>query len=88
MKMFKLVLVLQALNFICEGAMQFSTDKGHFYKENVNLYWNFAEGTTAIAVGAVRYFEAWCYFMEISELAITQLRSPAQRWLLKRICDT
>ncbi len=55
----------QALNFALEGARQFSTGKGHFYEENVNLYWNLAKcttakakGTTAIAVGAVGYFEA------------------------------
>ncbi len=52
---------IQALNFALEGAQQFSSGKGH----NVNFYWNLtegttakAQGTTAIAVGAVDYFEA------------------------------
>ncbi len=52
----------QALNFALEGARQFSYCKGHSYEENVNLYWNFAKGTTAKAQGttavAVGYFKA------------------------------
>ena len=42
------------------GAQQFSSGEGQFYQENVNFYWNLAkgttakaQGTTAIAVGAV-----------------------------------
>ena len=59
---------LQALNFVLEGAQQFSPVPS--MREIVNLYWNFAEcttayaqGTTAIAVGGRGYFEAcpWCY---------------------------
>ena len=52
------------LNFALEGA-QFSSGNGHFYELNVKLYWNLAggttakaQGTTAIAVGAVGYFKA------------------------------
>ncbi len=59
----------QALNFALERARQFSSGKQvrgqALYEENVNLYLNFArgttakaQGTTAIAVGAVGYFEA------------------------------
>ena len=40
----------QALNVALGGAEQFPSDKGHFYENNVNLYLNFATGTTAIAV--------------------------------------
>ena len=47
-----------------EGAQQFPFGKGHFYEENSSLYLNFAkstaskaQGTTAIAVGAMGYFE-------------------------------
>ena len=36
----------QALNFDLEGALQFSFGKGHFYEKSVNLYLNFAKGTT------------------------------------------
>ena len=39
--------IAQALNFPLEGAPTFSSHKGHFYKENVSLYWNFVKGTTA-----------------------------------------
>ena len=30
-----------------EGAQQFSSGKGHFYEDSLNLYWNFSKGTTA-----------------------------------------
>ncbi len=52
--------LLQALNFTFEGAQQFSSGKGHFYKENVNEKNCIekgtrakAQGTTAIAVCAM-----------------------------------
>ena len=32
-----------------EGAQQFSLVSGHFYEENVNLYWDVAKGTMAKA---------------------------------------
>ena len=41
----------QALNFDLEGALQFSFGKGHFYEKSVNLYLNFAKGTTERAQG-------------------------------------
>ena len=54
-----------SLYFSLEGPQQFSSGKGHFYQESVNLYWTFvkgttaeAQGTTAIAVGARGYFKA------------------------------
>ena len=43
--------MIQALNFTLEGAQQFSSSKGHLYEDNVNLYRNLAEGTTAKAQG-------------------------------------
>lgn len=36
-----------ALNFALEGAQTFSSGKGHFYKERINLCWDFAKGITA-----------------------------------------
>ena len=53
----------RAFNFALEGVQQFLYGKGHFYKENVNLYWNFEKGTTPkalgiIAMGAEGYFKA------------------------------
>ncbi len=33
-------------------------------EKNVNLYWNFAKGTTAIALGARGYFEACIYLLK------------------------
>ena len=74
----KMVLPSQALNFTLEGAQQFYSDKGTstyiitslcttctvWMRKNVNLYWNFAKGTTAKAQGitaidvcVVGYFE-------------------------------
>ena len=51
-----------ALNFVLEGEQQFSSDKGHFFEDNFNFYWNFAKGTAeqgiiAIAMGVVGYFK-------------------------------
>ena len=50
----------QPLNFALKEAWQFSSGKGYLYLKKVNLYWNFgkgttanAQGTTAIAVGAM-----------------------------------
>ena len=48
-------IIMRALNLILEGAQQFSFGKGHFYEENVNLFWYFAKGTSEIAVGAMGY---------------------------------
>ena len=39
----------KALNFDLEGTQQFPSGEGHFYEETINLYWNFAKGTTAKA---------------------------------------
>ena len=39
------------LELVSRRAQQFSTGKGHFFEENVSLYWNFAKGTTAKAQG-------------------------------------
>ena len=50
--------IMQALNFALTGAHKFLAGKGHLYEENLNLYWNFAQGIPAIAVGAVGYFYA------------------------------
>ena len=41
----------QTLNFAPKGAEQFSFGKEPFYEESVNLYWNFAKGSTAKAQG-------------------------------------
>ncbi len=68
----------QALNFALEGAQQFFFPvRGHSCEEYVNLYWNFAkgtttkaQGTTAIAVGAVGYFEACMYVYYILSIKI------------------
>ena len=38
---------MQALNLSLKAAQQFSFSKGHFIEANVNLYCNFAKGTTA-----------------------------------------
>ena len=53
------------MSFALERAQPFTSDKGHFYEENVNIYWTVAmgtmakaQGTTAIAVCAVGSFEA------------------------------
>ena len=58
---------MQAFNIALERAQQFPFGKGLrllYSKESVNLYWNFAKGTTAkaqdttaITVGAEGYFE-------------------------------
>ena len=53
------------LNYILKGAQQHFLRKGALYEDNLNLYCNFAKGTTAkaqgtaaIAVGALGYLEA------------------------------
>ena len=54
----------QALNFASKGAQQLSSDKGHFYGENVSCIGTLQrppqqkrQGTKAIAVGTLVYFE-------------------------------
>ena len=39
----------QALSVALEGSKQFLSGKRYFYEENVILYWNFANVTTAKA---------------------------------------
>ena len=73
------VLLLQALNFALEveGAQQFPSGKGaKFCEGKVNLYWNFSKGTTAkaqgtvaIAAGAVGYFKA-CFLCIVIAVGI------------------
>ena len=57
-----MVYYVTGLEFHLEGAQQFSSGKGLFNEDNLSLYWNFAKGTTAKALGitaiAVGYFEA------------------------------
>ena len=50
--------LLQAFNFAHEGAQKFSSGKGHSFVKMFNLYFNFAKGTPAVAVGAVGYLKA------------------------------
>ena len=40
------------MNFAFEGAQQCFYFMGHFYEENVNLYWNFAKGITGFTAKA------------------------------------
>ena len=44
-------IIIQALNFALEGAQQLLSSKEHLYEDSLNLYCNFAKGTTAKAQG-------------------------------------
>ena len=60
---------VHALNLMLEGEQEFSSSKGHFCWENVSLYWNLTEGTTATAKGTLAIAHdiicQFCFFLMI-----------------------
>ena len=51
----------KALNFDLEGTQQFPSGEGHFYEETINLYRNFAKGTTAKAQQGTTAIAGGCH---------------------------